>query len=36
MQEPNMSSVQEFYKGNMAKSFVGSQASAGPLESKTG
>jgi hypothetical protein len=27
-----MISVQESYKGNMAKSFVGSQVSAGPLD----
>jgi hypothetical protein len=36
MQEPIMSSVQEFCKGNMAKSLAGSQASAGPLDPKSG
>jgi hypothetical protein len=35
-QEPIRSSVQEFCKGNMAKYLAGSQASAGPLDPKTG
>jgi hypothetical protein len=35
-QESIRSSVQEFCKGNMAKSLAGSQASAGPLDPKAG